>query len=114
MAKIFCYAILVVAFLLFFQKDPFFALIILGVIFSLFLLVRKRKHSSGNAITSFLSGKEHVQTSQLNNVVMVLALDKLLNTSKEDDLTKNKKKSLERKKQIENMKQEIMELLERE
>ena len=64
-------------------------------------------------MTSFLSGKEHAQTTGLNNVVMLLALEKLLNNSKEDNFT-NKKKSLERKKQIESDKQEIMEVLQRD
>ena len=112
MAKIFCYGVLIVAFLLFFQNDPFVALIILTIIFALVLFVRKRKNNRGGSIFSFLSGKSFNQTTQLNDLVMALALENLLNNSKENSFENNPEID-EKKKQIEIIKEEVMELLER-
>ena len=84
----------------------------------IFLIFRKKRNKggAGGSLFSYLSGKEVKQKNQLNDLVMVIALEQIINNSKDNNYAEGPTlpKGNEKKEYIEKTKQEIMELFRRD
>jgi len=80
--KAFCYLILLLAFIMFYNKDPIIALSILGICIVSFLFLRKRKHFTPDSRKSgFFSFRDRCSSQpNLTNPYMMLLLLQVLST----------------------------------
>ena len=111
--KIFLYLILVVAFLMFYQKNPIYAVIVMILLLGLYLFFKRRKHIGSGSGSGFFSGKNHSQ----NDLIDLIFIQQLINSSVNNDLSnfndKFSNSSNEKEIKIERIKKEIMELLDK-
>jgi hypothetical protein len=116
-----CYIVLIVAFLMFYQREPVFSVIILAMTVGLYLFFRARR--SGNnrtrgGIFGSLLGRNQHQESTIDNLVTLMMVQQLFqDTKSSSDTDKNleyKDISSDHVKHIEKTKQEILEILDQE
>ena len=115
MAKLFCYFILIVAFVLFYQRNPVFGIVIIFLFIAGFIFFKLRKHGLGSNALGFLSGKASTHNFQYNELVTLLLLEHLFNDNgSSPQNSPTEKAQSQREKEIERIKEEILELLEEE
>ena len=115
--KLFCYAALVVAFLLCYQNNPVFTLIIIVTVVGAFLFYKSKKNKGSGQASFLFSGKQSRKTSGMDELTTILLLQRFLGpvplgspyceADRQDSLPKMSEKELE----IERVKNEILELL---
>lgn len=121
MFKGMCYIVLIVGFLMFFNKDPVFCIVIVGGGVGIYAYFKLRKResttSSGNGGFFSKSPVSQPQSDGLKDIMMFMAMQQMFSDSqhhnsiikvKEDSNSKENENSLSRKKQ------EILELFEEE
>jgi len=112
-----CYIILIVAFLMFYQREPVFSVIILGMIVGIYLFLRSRRSTrrgkSKGILGSFLGGNQY-QENQMDNLITLMMVQQLFqNSNKSANLDRQDKPSIsEKEKNIEKTKNEILDLFE--
>lgn len=114
--KTWCYAILVVAFLIFYQQSPAYALLIVGLGAGGFLLYKSKKNGSNGPVSVLFSGKQSQKSSEINNIAMALLLQQLLNSSQHAEPAQFSSivKDPEEKNDLYTIKNEILEILDGE
>jgi len=119
MFKGMCYIVLIVGFLLFFNKDPIFCTMIVGggIGIYAFFKLRKKRNSSSSKSFGFFSKTPTIQTQQssdMSDLMMVIAMQQMLSSQKSDNIPINnirtEKNELDEK--LNNKKQQILDLLE--
>lgn len=114
--KAFCYLTLLLAFIMFYNKNPTIALLILGISLGLFVIFRKRKHSSSASKTSgLLSFRKH--SSSLNNSETALMTFLLMQSLNPQNFPSQKPHkvvdtSSQQKSDLQKIKEEVLALLE--
>jgi hypothetical protein len=112
-----CYIILIVAFLMFYQREPVFSIIILGMIVGLYLFFRSRRSTrrgkSKGILGSFLGGNQY-QENQMDDLITLMMVQQLFqNSNKSANLDRQDKPSIsEKENNIEKTKNEILDLFE--
>ncbi|MFX1314412.1 MAG: hypothetical protein ACFE9T_00980 [Promethearchaeota archaeon] len=106
--------VLIVAFFMYFQKNPVFTIVIVLVAFGTYLFIKSKQSGSGTGMLSFLSGKQpQQQNSNMDDLITLVMLQQLLNSSPEKrdfkQITRDNTK--EKEEAIEKTKNEILELL---
>ena len=82
--KGYCFLILAVAFLMYFQKEPVFTIIILGIGIAVYLFFKARK--SGKGIAGFFGGNEFPnQQDKMNDLMTLIVFQQLLSNSSNSD-----------------------------
>ena len=75
-----CFLILAVAFLMYFQKEPVFTVIILGIGIAVYLFFKARK--SGKGISGLFGGNELPnQQDKMNDLMTLIVFQQLLSNS---------------------------------
>lgn len=119
MFKGMCYIVLIVAFLLFFNKDPVFCTMIVGggVGIYAFFKLRKKRNSSSSKSFGFFSKNPPIQTQQssdIRDLMMLIAMQQMFSSQKSDNIPinniKTEKNGLDEKSN--KKKQQILDLLE--
>ena len=111
----FIYLILIVAFLMFYQQNPVYSIIILLLFLALYMYfkARKRRHLYGR--TGFFKGGTNTQGHYVNDLVTLVLAQNLIGSSFNDNSgnhNPNQDAIDEREAYIEKMKREILDLLE--
>lgn len=110
--KIIIFLILGVAFLMFYQTNPLFAIIIVMLILGLYLFLKRRKGSKSGGNSTFRSGSG----KQDNGLIEYLLLQQFSNNSNNSgnhtQLNISVKSPNERELQIEKTKKEILALFD--
>lgn len=117
--KAFCYLTLVLAFIMFYNKNPTISLLILGIAIGLFFFIRARKKSSAGAkTTGYFSFRKSPpnQNVMSDSLITFLMLEQLnrgdIHNSQESSISnENYQKNID---EIEQIKQEVLKLLESE
>lgn len=113
MAKLFCYFILIVAFVLFYQRNPVFAMIIIVLFIAGFIFFKLRKHGLGSNALGFLSGKSAAYNSQNNDLLTLVILQNLFNDNTSTPVEQERDQTIsKRESEIDKLKEEILELLD--
>jgi hypothetical protein len=88
-----CYIILIVAFLMFYQREPIFTIIIIGMIVGVYLLFKFRKFSTNGGNRGFLSNimgnKNRDQDRNLDDLITLMMLQQLFSNSPSDNSVQN-------------------------
>jgi hypothetical protein len=122
MIKGFCYLFLILGFLLFFNKDPVFCIIIVGGGLGLYVLfkVRKKEGSSHGGGSGFFSRNiqpQNEQSETMKNLMMFMAMQQMFSSQPQNTIPLAKRNSVEVSDEKTNGKydkdkQEILQLLE--
>jgi hypothetical protein len=109
--KLLCYFVLILGLILFYQQNPLYAIIIIGVLLAGYLYIKSRKsRSSGGGLFGFMKGNPSQQNPDMDNLITMVMLQQLLNSSNTQNSREHEKNSEEEK--IEKTKQEILELFD--
>jgi len=104
-----CYIILIVAFFIFYQQNPVYAIVIIMIFAVGFLFIRSRKGRPNSGFLGFLKGKQDYQNNHMNDLITIMMLQQLIGDShpKEREIERNIDRDL-----IEEKRREIMELFD--
>ena len=115
MTKLFCYFILIVAFVLFYQSNPVYGIAIIFLFIAGFIFFKLRKYGLGSNALGFLSGKESATNAQYSKLVTLLLLEHFFNNNgSSSHNSPTEKAQSQREKEIDKLKEEILELLDEE
>lgn len=101
---------------MYYQKNPIYTIVIIGIGISLYIFFRSRK-GKGGILGKFLGGTRSDTDERMDDLITLFMLQQMFNNSPqrqarangEEDNIKNK-----RYEEIEKTKQEILDLLERD
>lgn len=105
-----CYIALIIGFFIFYQQNPVYAVIIIVLFIGLYIFFKSRT-SGGGGVLGFLSGKNPQQDSKIDDLIMLMMIQQLMSPNERDTPVIDNKKE-ERKKQIEKIKNEVLDLLD--
>ncbi|MFX1572797.1 MAG: hypothetical protein ACFFB0_08610 [Promethearchaeota archaeon] len=113
MVKIFCYFILIVAFVLFYQRNPVFGVILIILFLVVFIVFKLRKHGVGSNALGYFSNNSARINSQSREILTLLMLQSLFNDINSAKVSEKEDKSVSpHEKEINKLKEEILELLD--
>jgi len=99
---------------MFFQQNPLYAVIFIGIFIAVYLYVKSKRAGSGGGVFGFMKGNPQQQNSNFDDIITLMMLQQLFNTpganspERYNDPIKEKTKE----EQIEQTKQEVLELLD--
>ncbi len=113
-----CYIVLIIAFLMFYQREPVFTVIIIGLAVGLYLFFKSRRSSSrgrGRGFLSALTGRANNQQDRnIDNMLTLMMVQQLFSNNSCQNLSSNnkqfKKKENSHQKEIKRVKEEVLRL----
>ena len=114
--KIIIYFALIVGFLMFYQTNPVYTIVIICIALGTYLLYRSRRGNSGRSRggVRFLSGKPNPQNDSTDDLITLMMIQQVFSPSSNPEYIKlqfpNDKKQDEES-EIDKIKREVLELL---
>ena len=108
--KGYCYIVLIIGFFMFYQQNPMYAIIVIGICAVGYILIKSRK--SGSGIAGFFKGKAPQTNSNMDDLITLMMLQQLTNNSNSRIERFEDTANDDREKHIEKVKQEVLELLD--
>ncbi|MFX0135025.1 MAG: hypothetical protein ACFFDN_15395 [Candidatus Hodarchaeota archaeon] len=113
--KGFCYITLIIGFFLFYQQNPIYAVVIIVLFIGVYLFFRSRSSRSKGGVLGFLSGKNTQQDNKIDNLITLMMLQQLVNSSSQNRESQTREEKKEEKEQyLDKIKKEVLDLLEDE
>lgn len=111
--KGFCYIALIIGFFLFYQQNPMYAIVIIGIFIGVYIFYKSRTSTSGNGPMSFFAGRTSHQDTKVDDLITLMMVQQLMNSNNNSGKNKSIRHSQdeERIEKIEQTKQEILDLL---
>jgi hypothetical protein len=112
--KILIYFLLIIAFLMFYQKNPLFAIIFIALTVGIYLFLKARKLTGSTSSCSFLTGSHGTQVKNTEDLVKLMLLQHMITSGRPslDQQSSNSSAINKFQENIEKTKQEVLELLE--
>ncbi len=110
--KGYCLIAIVVAMLMFYQREPVYTIVIVGIGLALYLLYKAKKSGKG-LLGSFFSGPQSSQERNFDDLIALMMLQQLISSNPQNN-TASKQISEESKKhreEIEKTQKEVLDLL---
>jgi hypothetical protein len=107
--------VLLIGFFIFYQSNPMYAIIMIVIFVGVFLFYKSRSGNSGSGVLSFLSGNGTQQDNNMDDLITLMMIQQLLNSpssSRGSEGYGNDNGEREREKEIDKIKNEVLELLE--
>lgn len=95
---------------MFFQQNPVYAVIFISIFIVGYLYIKSKRSGSSRGVFSFMKGNPEQQNSNFDDIITLMMLQQLFNTTPERQRDTPKEKNNEE--QIEQTKQEVLELLD--
>ena len=111
--KGFCLVAVVIAMLMFYQKEPIYTLIIIGAGLFFYLFYKARK--SGNGLLGvFMSGNQTSQNRNFDDLMALIMLQQLLSNSPQGSSASREisEESQKRRGEIDKIQREVLDLLD--
>ena len=110
--KGFCYIALILAFFIFYQQNPIYAIIII-VLFIVVYLFFKSRSTSGRSGFGFLSGKQTPRDTKIDDLITLMMIQQLISSSSHSNNSPiRKEKKIECEHPIDKIKDEVLNLLD--
>jgi hypothetical protein len=108
--KMMCYLVLIIGFIIFYQQNPVYAIIVMAVIIGGYLMIKsKRSQSAGRGLFGFMKGNQQQGTGNFDDLITLMMIQQLLsNNSNHGD----KKLNDSHEEGVEKIKQEILDLFD--
>ncbi len=112
--KMIIYFILIIAFLMFYQKNPVFAIILIALTVGIYLFLKARKSRGLASHGSFLTSSYGAPVKSSEDLVELMLLQQMIISGKSsfDQSSPSSPVINKRHEKIEKTKQEVLELLE--
>jgi len=110
--KGFCYIVLIIGFFIFFQQNPVYAVIFIGIFIVGYLYVKSKRSGSSGGVFGFMKGNPQAQDSKFNDIMTLMMLQQLFSNSEPRYVHDDNIKENNNEEQIEQTKQEVLELLD--
>ncbi len=110
--KGYCLIAIVVAMLMFYQREPVYTIVIVGIGLALYLFYKAKKSGKG-LLGSFFSGPQSSQERNFDDLIALMMLQQLISSNPQNN-TASKQISEESKKhreEIEKTQKEVLDLL---
>jgi hypothetical protein len=103
---------IVIAMLMFYQKEPVYTLVIVGVGLALYLYYKAKKNGRG-LLGSFFSGPQSSQERNLDDLVALMMLQQLISSNPQTNTASRQisEDSKKRREEIEKTQKEVLDLL---
>ncbi|GAH04863.1 unnamed protein product [marine sediment metagenome] len=103
---------IVIAMLMFYQKEPVYTLVICGVGLTLYLYYKAKKSGKG-LLGSFFSGPQSSQERNFDDLVALMMLQQLISSNPQTNTASKQisEDSRKRKEEIEKTQKEVLDLL---
>ena len=115
--KGFCLVAVVVAMLMFYQKEPVYTLVIIGVGLFFYLFYKARKNGGGNGkglLGAFMSGNQTSQDRNFDDLMALIMLQQLLSNNPQGSSASREisEESQKRREEIDKIQREVLDLLD--
>ncbi len=111
--KGFCYIVLILGFFIFYQQNPVYSIIIIVLFIAVYLFFKSRSSGSNNGVFGFFSGKNATQANRMDDLINLMVIQQIMsNSSQNNDYANKNNEKAEKDKQIDKIKEEVLELLE--
>ena len=114
--KIFLFFILAIAFLMFYQQNPIYTIIIVIVFLIAYIMLKVRKKSPNKSILTYFSGKNNQENDKMDDYITFMMLQQLVNPSSQSNKYEMDSSEIKTKSKyqddIEKTKQEVLNLLQ--
>ncbi len=104
------YIVLIIGFFMFYQQNPMYAIIVIGVIAVGYIIVKSRK--SGSGLAGFFKGKTPQTNSNMDDLITLMMLQQLTNNSNSRVENIDENRNNDHENHIEKVKQEVLDLLD--
>ncbi len=110
--KGFCLIAIIVAMLMFYQKEPFYTVIIIGVGMVIYLVYKSKKSGNG-MLGGFFSGNQSHQDSRLDDLIALMMLQQLSSTNFQNNNASHQisEDARRRREAIDKIQKEVLDLL---
>ncbi|MCK4859220.1 MAG: hypothetical protein KAS87_01540 [Candidatus Omnitrophica bacterium] len=111
--KGFCLVAVVVAMLMFYQKEPVYTLVIIGVGLFFYLFYKARKSGNG-LLGTFMSGNQTSQDRNFDDLMALIMLQQLLSNNPQGSSASREisEESQKRREEINKIQREVLDLLD--
>jgi len=108
----YCLVAIVIAMLMFYQKEPVYTLVICGVGLTLYLYYKAKKSGKG-LLGSFFSGPQSSQERNFDDLVALMMLQQLISSNPQTNTASKQisEDSRKRREAIEKTQKEVLDLL---
>jgi len=113
--KGFCLVAIVVAMLMFYQKEPVYTLVIIGVGLFFYLFYKTRKDGKGSGLLgAFMSGNQTSQDRNFDDLMALIMLQQLLSNDSQGSSASRaiSEESQKRREEIDKIQKEVLDLLD--
>ena len=113
--KGFCLVAVVVAMLMFYQKEPVYTLVIIGIGLFFYLFYKARKSGSRKGLLgAFLSGNQTSQDRNFDDLMALIMLQQLLSSDPQGSSASRaiSEESQKRREDIDKIQREVLDLLD--
>ena len=105
-----CYLVLIIGFFIFYQQNPFYAVIIIGIVIGGYILIKSRRsQSGGTGFLGFMKGNPQQDTRNYDDLITLMMLQQLIGTNNNQ---KVKEVDSSHKEDIDQIKKEVLEILD--
>ena len=110
--KGFCLIAILVAMLMFYQKEPFYTVIIIGVGVVIYLVYKSKKSGKG-LLGGFFSGNQPQQDSRFDDLIALMMLQQLSSTNFQNNNASQQisEEAQRRREAIDKTQKEVLDLL---
>lgn len=108
----YCLIAIVIAMLMFYQREPVYTLIIAGAGLTLYLYYKAKKSGKGG-IDSFFSGPQSSQERNFDDLIALMMLQQLISSNPQTNTASKQisEESKKRREEIEKIQKEVLDLL---
>ena len=110
--KGFCLIAIIVAMLMFYQKEPLYTVIIIGVGMVIYFVYKAKKSGNG-LLGAFFSGNQSHQDSRLDDLIALMMLQQLSSTNPQNNNASQQisEEARKRRETIDRTQKEVLDLL---
>ncbi len=110
--KGFCLIAIVVAMLMFYQREPIYTIIIIGIGLVIYIFYKSRKGGKG-IMGAFFSGNQSQHDGRMDNLITLMMLQQLSSTSSQGNSASHQisEDARKRREAIDKTQKEVLELL---
>jgi len=110
--KGFCLIAIIVAMLMFYQKEPFYTVVIIGIGVVIYFVYKAKKSGNG-LLGAFFSGSQSQQDNRLDDLIALMMLQQLTSTNSQNNSASQviSEKTRKRHEAIDKTQKEVLDLL---
>ena len=99
--------------MMYFQKEPVYTVVIIGIGIAVYIYFKSRK-GKGGVFGKFLGGRSEDSEDRMNDLMIFFMLQQMMNNSNQHHESSDRQEKPKKQDQFDKIKQEVLDLLERD